>query len=62
MADWMFMSFAAFAGAAFIVFIIAFKRGLLTNLEDAKYPMLDIDEPDYYTPDWAKDDKEGTDG
>ena len=57
MADWMFLSFAAFAAAAFIVFLIALRRGLLSNLEDAKYQILTIDEPDYYTPEWARDDR-----
>ena len=54
MADWMFLSFVVFAGAAFIAFLFALKSGLLSNLEDAKYYVLEIDEPDYYTPDWAK--------
>lgn len=55
MADWMFLSFLVFAGVAFMAFIFALKRGLLSNLEDAKYQVLDIDETDYYTPDWARD-------
>lgn len=54
MADWMFLSFVIFAGAAFIAFLVALKSGLLSNLEDAKYYVLEIDEVDYYTPDWAK--------
>ncbi len=54
MADWMFLSFVIFAGAAFIAFLFALKSGLLSNLEDAKYYVLEVDEPDYYTPDWAK--------
>lgn len=54
MADWMFLSFVIFAGAAFIAFLFALKSGLLSNLEDAKYYVLEIDERDYYTPDWAK--------
>ncbi len=54
MADWMFLSFVIFAGAAFVAFLFALKSGLLSNLEDAKYYVLEIDEPDYYTPDWAK--------
>lgn len=54
MADWMFLSFVIFAGAAFIAFLFALKSGLLSNLEDAKYYVLEIDESDYYTPDWAK--------
>ena len=54
MADWMFLSFVIFAGAAFTAFLFALKSGLLSNLEDAKYYVLEIDEPDYYTPEWAK--------
>lgn len=55
MADWMFLSFVVFAGVAFLAFILALKSGLLSNLEDAKYYILDIDEEDYYTPDWARE-------
>jgi heme/copper-type cytochrome/quinol oxidase subunit 2 len=55
MADWMFLSFMVFAGVAFLAFILALKAGLLANLESAKYYVLDIDEEDYYTPDWARD-------
>lgn len=54
MADWMFLSFMIFAGVALIAFLTALKSGLLSNLEDAKYYILEIDEPDYYTPDWAR--------
>ncbi|MFN2200729.1 MAG: hypothetical protein ACK2UO_05955 [Caldilineaceae bacterium] len=55
MADWMFLSFIIFAGASFVAFLFALKIGLLSNIEDAKYYILEIDEPDYYTPDWAKE-------
>ena len=55
MADWMFLSFIIFAGASFVAFLFALKIGLLSNNEDAKYYILEIDEPDYYTPDWAKE-------
>ena len=55
MADWMFLSFIIFAGTAFIAFLIALKSGQLSNLEDAKYYVLDIDEADYYTPEWARE-------
>jgi hypothetical protein len=55
MADWMFLSFAIFAGAAFILFLLALKAGLLSNLEgEAKLYMLGIPEDDYYTPEWAR--------
>jgi hypothetical protein len=56
MADWMLLSFLVFAGTALLAFIVAYKRGLLFNLEGAKYHVLTIDEPDLYTPDWAKED------
>jgi len=55
MADWMFISFVAFAGLALLAFLVALKAGLLSNLEDAKYYILEIDEEqDYYTPEWAR--------
>ena len=54
MADWMFLSFMIFAGAAFVVFLFALKAGWLSNLEDAKHYILEIEEVDYYTPDWAR--------
>lgn len=56
MADWMFLSFAIFAGAAFLAFLFLLKAGLLSNLEEAKYHVLDIEEEDYYTPDWAREE------
>ncbi len=56
MADWMLWSFLIFFGAALVVFLVAAKRGLFANLEQSKYLILDIDEPDYYTPDWARDE------
>jgi hypothetical protein len=55
MADWMFISFVAFAGCALVAFLVALKMGLLSNLEDAKYYVLEIEEEqDYYTPEWAR--------
>lgn len=49
MADWMFLSFVLFAGAAFVAFLLALKAGLLSNLEDAKYYILEIEEEDDYS-------------
>lgn len=49
MADWMFITFALFAGGALIAFVVALKMGLMSNLEDAKYQILTIEEPDYYS-------------
>lgn len=62
MADWMLLSFMVFFIVALSAFAIALKRGLLSNLEQAKYYILTIDEPDYYSPDWAKEEKEEKDG
>ncbi|HDZ73239.1 MAG TPA: hypothetical protein ENH55_10785 [Aurantimonas coralicida] len=56
MADWMLLSFLSFAGAALLVFLIAVRRGMFAGMEDAKYHLLSVKEPDYYTPDWAKED------
>ncbi len=58
MADWSLFSFMVFFGAGFTAFIIALRRGLLSNLEDAKYYILTIDEQDYYTPEWAKEEND----
>jgi hypothetical protein len=55
MADWMFLSFLIFAGVAFLAFLFALKAGWLSNLEDAKYYVLEIEEEDYYTPAWARE-------
>ncbi|MGW8318618.1 MAG: hypothetical protein ACWGPS_05175 [Candidatus Promineifilaceae bacterium] len=55
MADWMFLSFVVFAGVSFMAFLMALKAGWLSNLEEAKYPMLEIEEEDYYSPDWASE-------
>jgi hypothetical protein len=49
MADWIFITFAVFAGGAFLAFVVCLKAGLLSNIEDAKYQILTIDEPDYYS-------------
>lgn len=58
MADWMLLAFLVFFGVALLVFLLAVKRGLLSNLEDAKYYILTIDEPDYYTPEWARESEQ----
>ena len=55
MADWMLFSFLSFFGAALVVFLIAARRGMLRDMEGAKYHLLSVEEPDYYTPDWAKE-------
>lgn len=55
MADWMFLSFVIFTSTAFVAFIVALKAGLLSNLDAATYHVLEIEEQDYYTPDWARE-------
>ena len=59
MADWMLLAFLVFALTALACFVVALKRGLLRNLEDAKYHILTIDEPDFYTPAWARPEESG---
>lgn len=54
MADWMLLSFLVFFLAALVVFVVAVRRGQFRDLEAAKYHLLTIDEPDYYTPAWAR--------
>lgn len=61
MADWMLLSFLIFFGAALAAFLVALKLGVLRNVEDAKYHILTINEPDYYTPDWAKEESNAAD-
>lgn len=58
LADWMLLAWLLFFACALTVFMVALKRGLLSNLEDGKYHILTIDEPDYYTPDWAREEGE----
>ncbi|MDQ6737676.1 MAG: hypothetical protein M3Z30_08250 [Gemmatimonadota bacterium] len=56
MADWMLLAFLVFFVAALAGFVIALRRGALSNVEAAKYYILQIHEPDYYTPDWAQEE------
>ena len=59
MADWMFLSFMLFAGVAFVLFLVALKRGWLSDLEgEAKHYILQIEEEDYYSPKWSESDLE----
>lgn len=55
MDDWMLVAFLGFFGAALILFVVALKRGLLTHMEEAKYYLLQVEEPDFYTPQWIKE-------
>lgn len=56
MADWMLLSFMVFGGAGLAIFVVALRRGQFHDMEAAKFHILSIDEPDYYTPDWARED------
>lgn len=60
-ADWLVLSFLVFFSVTLLMLLVVAKRGLLSNLEDAKYHILTIHEPDYYTPEWAKEEKDGPD-
>ncbi len=58
MADWMLLSWLAFFLAGIVSFVFALRRGLMANPEgQSKHFLLSIDEPDYYTPDWAREDE-----
>jgi hypothetical protein len=58
MADWMLDAFFLFAGLALVAFIVAWKAGHFHDLEKAARIPLEIDEEDYYTPEWAYDEEE----
>lgn len=58
MMDWVVLAFLAFFGSALTVFLVVVRRGYLSNLEEAKYYLLTVDEPDYYTPDWIREEEE----
>jgi hypothetical protein len=62
MVDWMMDAFFLFAGLALVAFLVAWKAGHFHNLEQAARIPLMIDEKDYYTPDWALDEEEWSDG
>ncbi len=59
MADWLVISYLLFTGSGVLVFLFALKMGAFRNTEQAKYYMLTIEEPDYYTPAWAKEEADG---
>jgi hypothetical protein len=58
MADWMFWTFVLFGGASFVGACAAWKLGYFRDLDDQRRVPLMIDEPDYYTPEWASEDDE----
>ncbi len=53
-----YLSFFLFALVGLLVTV---RRGWFRDIESAKYPMLEIDEPDYYTPAWVKEAMHGSD-
>jgi nitrogen fixation-related uncharacterized protein len=62
MADWMLDTFFVFAALALVAFVWAWKAGHFHNLEEAARVPLQIEEEDYYTPDWALEEEEWADG
>ena len=62
MADWMMDTFFIFSGLAFVAFLAAWKAGHFHEFDShAGIPLL-VHEEDYYTPEWALDEEEWTDG
>jgi heme/copper-type cytochrome/quinol oxidase subunit 2 len=58
MTDWMLDMFFVLAGVALVAFALAWKAGHFHNLAEAARVPLEVDEEDYYTPDWARDEEE----
>jgi heme/copper-type cytochrome/quinol oxidase subunit 2 len=58
MTDWMLDMFFILAGVALVAFIFAWKAGHFHNLDEAARVPLEVDEEDYYTPEWALDEEE----
>jgi heme/copper-type cytochrome/quinol oxidase subunit 2 len=61
MADWMLDMFFILAGVALVAFVFAWKAGHFHNLAEAARVPLEVDEEDYYTPEWAYDEEEWDD-
>jgi peptidoglycan/LPS O-acetylase OafA/YrhL len=62
MTDWMMDTFFIFSGLALVAFLAAWKAGHFQELDTAGSIPLYVQEEDYYTPDWALDEEEWTDG
>jgi hypothetical protein len=62
MTDWMMDTFFIFAGFAVVAFLAAWKAGHFQDLDTAGSIPLYVHEEDYYTPEWALDEEEWTDG
>jgi Ca2+/H+ antiporter len=58
MADWMMDTFFVFSGLALIAFVAAWKTGAFHELDTHASIPLYVEEEDYYTPEWAKDEEE----
>jgi hypothetical protein len=62
MADWMMDTFFIFSGLAVIAFVAAWKAGHFQELDRVGGIPLLVEEEDYYTPEWAYDEEEWSDG
>jgi hypothetical protein len=62
MADWMLDTFFIFSGLAVLAFLAAWKAGHFQELDRLGGLPLLVEEEDYYTPEWALDEEEWTDG
>ena len=62
MADWMLDSFFIFTGVAVVAFLAAWKAGHFQELDRLGSLPLLVEEEDYYTPEWALDEEEWSDG
>ena len=62
MADWMMDTFFIFSGLAFVAFLAAWKAGHFHEVESHAGIALLVEEEDYYTPEWALEEEESSDG
>ena len=58
MADWMMDTFFVFSGLALVACVAAWKTGAFHELDTHASIPLYVQEDDYYTPEWAKDEEE----
>jgi len=58
MADWMMDTFFVFSGLALVAFVATWKTGAFHELDTHASIPLYVEEEDYYTPEWAKDEEE----
>jgi heme/copper-type cytochrome/quinol oxidase subunit 2 len=58
MTDWMMDTFFIFSGLALVAFLAAWKAGHFHELEQHGAIPLEVEEEDYYTPEWALDEEE----